>query len=190
MAAGRPRAATQLLSGARHAAPDALRSTSFPSVKPRSSLRDQIGIRQTGPLKQALSILGSYRLLKSHSPRNQAGQGVTSWNASSSCTIVPGVRRAEEATVKRRERYSMQVTCPRCGKSGRVVWAESQPTRSRASLAYAPKLVFSGFHTGPGTNKTGNPTVYCVGCDAPTGLFGATGQRCQILQGARQLAFA
>ncbi len=57
--------------------------------------------------------------------------------------------------MKRRERYSMEITCPRCGKSGRVVWAESQPTRSSASLACAPKLVFSGFHTGPGTNKTG-----------------------------------
>src|SRR3954453_21231910 len=55
---GRPRAATQSLSGAGHAARDAPRSTSFPSVKPRSSLRDQIGIRHTGPLKQALSLMG------------------------------------------------------------------------------------------------------------------------------------
>src|SRR4051812_20272883 len=50
----RRRSTTQSLSGARHAARDALRSTSFPSVKPRSSLRDQIGISHTGPLKQAL----------------------------------------------------------------------------------------------------------------------------------------
>src|SRR4051812_5354269 len=53
----RRRSTTQSLSGARHAARDALRSTSFPSVKPRSSLRDQIGISHTGPLKQALRLL-------------------------------------------------------------------------------------------------------------------------------------
>src|SRR4051812_47499742 len=52
----RRRSTTQSLSGARHAARDALRSTSFPSVKPRSSLRDQIGISHTGPLKQALRV--------------------------------------------------------------------------------------------------------------------------------------
>src|SRR3954447_23007595 len=53
----RRRSTTQSLSGARHAARDAPRSTSFPSIKPRSSLRDQIGIRHTGPLKQALTVL-------------------------------------------------------------------------------------------------------------------------------------
>src|SRR4051812_21456941 len=52
----RRRSTTQSLSGGRHAARDALRSTSFPSVKPRSSLRDQIGISHTGPLKQALIL--------------------------------------------------------------------------------------------------------------------------------------
>src|SRR4051812_14680045 len=55
----RRRSTTQSLSGGRHAARDALRSTSFPSVKPRSSLRDQIGISHTGPLKQALRILAA-----------------------------------------------------------------------------------------------------------------------------------
>ena len=92
--------------------------------------------------------------------------------------------------MKRRERYSMQITCPGCGKSGRVVWAESQPTRSSASLACAPKLVFSGLHTGPGTNKTGNLMVYCDACDAPTGLLGVTGRGSQRLEGARRSAFA
>ena len=92
--------------------------------------------------------------------------------------------------MKRRERYSMQITCPQCGKSGRVVWAESQPTRSSASLACAPKLVFSGFHTGRGTDRTSNPMVYCDNCDTPTALLGATGRRSQRLEGARQLTFA
>ena len=57
----RRRSTTQSLSGARHAAPGAPRSTSFPSVKPRSSLRDQIGIRHTGPLKQALRRMRTCR---------------------------------------------------------------------------------------------------------------------------------
>src|SRR5215207_1259224 len=111
-------------------------------------------------------------------------------NASSSCTIVRGVRLAEEATVRHRERYSMQITCPRCGKSGRIVWAESRAPRNGSGLDCAPKLLSSGFHTGPGTDGAGNPMVYCDGCDAPTGLFGATGRRSQRLEGSRQLTFA
>jgi hypothetical protein len=63
--------------------------------------------------------------------------------------------------MKRRERYSMQITCPRCGKTGRAVWAESAP---------AMKLVSSGFHTGLGTDRVGNPIVYCDACNTPVGL--------------------
>src|SRR4051794_6434626 len=60
-------------------------------------------------------------------------------------------QRAEETTMRRRERYSMQITCPQCGKTGRVVWAESQ--------APAMKLVSSGFHTGLGTDRVENRIV-------------------------------
>src|SRR6185369_13590788 len=61
----RRRVAIQSLSGARHAAPDAPRSTSVPSVKPQWSLRDQIGISHTAPLKQALRAQNSPPLFRS-----------------------------------------------------------------------------------------------------------------------------
>jgi hypothetical protein len=61
----RRRSTTRSLSGARHGAPDALRSTSVPSVKPKWSLRDQIGIRHIDPLKQALNTVSfSRRVLR------------------------------------------------------------------------------------------------------------------------------
>jgi|1186.fasta_scaffold471758_2 hypothetical protein len=92
--------------------------------------------------------------------------------------------------VRHRERYSMQITCPQCGKGGRIVWAESRPLWTGSGSHCAPKLLFSGFHTGPGTDRASNPMVYCDGCDAPTGLLGATGRRYQRLEGSRQLTFA
>jgi hypothetical protein len=65
--------------------------------------------------------------------------------------------------VRRRERYSMQITCPRCGKTGKVVWTESQTPHSG-------KLVSSGFRPGPGTDRAGGPMVYCEACNTPVGL--------------------
>jgi hypothetical protein len=64
--------------------------------------------------------------------------------------------------VRRRERYSMQITCPRCGKIGRVVWAESR--------VQATRQVSFGFHTGPGADRAGNPMVYCDACNIPLGF--------------------
>lgn len=68
----------------------------------------------------------------------------------------------EVTTMRRRERYSMQITCPRCGRTGRVVWTESQ-------TPHAGKLVSSGFRTGSGADRAGSPMVYCEACQAPVG---------------------
>ena len=72
--------------------------------------------------------------------------------------------------MRRRERYSMQITCPRCGKTGRVVWAESRMLSYGSGVDCAPKLVSSGFRTGPGAVRAGTPPVYCEACDTPVSL--------------------
>jgi hypothetical protein len=51
--------------------------------------------------------------------------------------------------VEHRERYSMQIACPQCGKIGRVVWAETQTPADSGNLDQAPKMLSPGFHPGP-----------------------------------------
>ena len=77
--------------------------------------------------------------------------------------------RPEEAAVEHRERYSMQIACPQCGKIGRVVWAETQTPADSGNLDQAPKMLSPGFHPGPGTDRAGNPMVYCDPCNVPVG---------------------
>jgi hypothetical protein len=43
--------------------------------------------------------------------------------------------------VEHRERYSMQIACPQCGKIGRVVWAETQTPADSGNLDQAPKML-------------------------------------------------
>ena len=52
--------------------------------------------------------------------------------------------------MEHRERYSMQIACPQCGKIGRVVWAETQTPADIGNLDQAPKMLSPGFHPGPG----------------------------------------
>lgn len=71
--------------------------------------------------------------------------------------------------MEHRERYSMQIACPQCGKIGRVVWAETQTPADSGNLDQAPKMLSPGFHPGPGTDRAGNPMVYCDQCNVPVG---------------------
>jgi len=57
-----------------------------------------------------------------------------------------------------------------CGKIGRVVWAETQTPADSGNLDQAPKMLSPGFHPGPGTDRAGNPMVYCDACNMPVGL--------------------
>ena len=68
--------------------------------------------------------------------------------------------------MRRRERYSMQLTCPGCGKIGWVVWTGSPVLHG----GVAPSIFFSGFRTGPGTDRAGFPALYCDACNTPVGL--------------------
>ena len=73
--------------------------------------------------------------------------------------------------MEHRERYSMQIVCPQCGKTGRVVWAESNDLvgRGRGDPQPTPKLLSPGFHTGPGADEIGDPVAYCNDCNVPVG---------------------
>jgi hypothetical protein len=65
----------------------------------------------------------------------------------------------------------MQIVCPQCGKTGRVVWAESNDPvgRGRGDPQPTPKSLSPGFRTGPGTDEIGDPAVYCNDCKVPVG---------------------
>ena len=67
----------------------------------------------------------------------------------------------EVTTSRRRERYSMQITCPQCGRTGRVVWTEAERRMwELARQAFAPDRA----------DRAGSPMVYCEACQRLSAL--------------------
>jgi hypothetical protein len=63
-----------------------------------------------------------------------------------------------------RDRFTLPLSCPRCGAAGSVTWEENSAVNPKGPQRLLIQ-VDGGFHAETGRTRSGDPLIVCNGCD-------------------------